>query len=295
MFSDLVVTFTALPWAFPAAMGTLGLLVGSFLNVVIHRLPLMMERQWRDDCASLATAVAAPTVAAEPFNLVVPRSRCPHCAAMITAIDNVPLLSYLLLGGRCRHCRARIPLRYPLVELAGGLLGLAVAMHFGFGWAGFLAAIFAWALLALAAIDFDTQLLPDAITLPLLWLGLLVNSAGVFVDLHTAVYGAAAGYLSLWSIYWSFRLATGKEGMGFGDFKLLGMIGAWLGWQSLPLVLLGASAVGAVVGISLIAFAGHGRHKPIPFGPYLACAGLIALIWGEPLSRAWLGAGSGGL
>lgn len=294
MFTDLVVTFSTLPWTFTAAMGALGLLIGSFLNVVIHRLPIMMERQWRDDCASLA-ADDVSTARAEPFNLVVPRSRCPSCGTMIGGADNVPLLSYLWLGGRCRHCRTRIPLRYPLVELAGGVLAAAAATHFGFGWAGIFAAVFGWALLALAMIDFDTQLLPDAITLPFLWLGLLVNSAGVFVNLHTALYGAAAGYLSLWGVYWAFRLATGREGMGFGDFKLLGMIGAWLGWQSLPLVLLGASAVGAVVGIGLIAFAGHGRHKPIPFGPYLASAGFIALIWGEALTRSWLGIGSSGL
>ncbi|MGE0373726.1 MAG: A24 family peptidase [Gammaproteobacteria bacterium] len=281
---------SATPWSFAVFIGVLGLLVGSFLNVVIHRLPIMMERQWRTECAALA-GDTSPT--AEPFNLVVPRSRCPHCGVMIRAWDNVPLVSFALLGGRCRHCRSRIPLRYPAVEAASGVLGAWAALHFGPGWAGAFAAVLTWALVALSVIDFDTQLLPDAITLPFLWLGLLLNTAEVYTDLGSSVVGAAAGYLVLWSVYWAFKLATGKEGMGYGDFKLLGMLGAWFGWQLLPIVLLAASVVGAVVGISLIAFAGHARGKPIPFGPYLACAGWVAMMWGDRITATWLGLGQG--
>ncbi len=286
---------TAVPWAFPALLGVLGLLIGSFLNVVIYRLPIILERQWREDCAALFTAdPETPVAPSEKFNLMVPRSRCPHCHTMITAGDNIPVLSYLWLRGRCRHCQVRIPLRYPIIELVSGVLGACAAFHFGAGWSGVFAAVLTWVLLALAVIDFDTQLLPDVITLPFLWLGLLVNSAGVFVDLRASVCGAAVGYSLLWSVFWLFKLATGKDGMGFGDFKLLAMLGAWLGWQRLPVVLLGASLVGAVVGLALIALAGRAKEKPIPFGPYLACAGWLTLLWGEPITAYWLGLGSGG-
>ena len=281
---------SATSWSFAAFVGVLGLLVGSFLNVVIHRLPIMMERQWRSECAALA-GDTSPTE--DPFNLLVPRSRCPHCGVMIGTLDNVPLVSYALLGGRCRHCRSRIPLRYPVIEAASGVLGAWAALRFGPGWAGAFAAVLTWALVALAAIDFDTQLLPDAITLPFLWLGILLNMAQVYTDLQSSVLGATAGYLVLWSVYWAFKLATGRDGMGYGDFKLLGMLGAWLGWQLLPIVLLAASVVGAVVGISLIAFAGRARGKPIPFGPYLACAGWVAMMWGDRIAAAWLGLGQG--
>jgi len=266
----------------------LGLMVGSFLNVVIHRLPKMMERTWREQCAELNGNVAVSTEV-ETYNLVVPRSACPSCGVQITALQNIPVFSYLLLRGRCANCKAKIGLRYPLVELVtGGLSGL-VAWHFGFGFAAISAIVFAWALVALTCIDFDTQLLPDDITLPLLWLGLLVNTPGTFIDIKSAVIGAAAGYLALWSVYWLFKLVTGKEGMGYGDFKLLAAIGAWLGWQMLPLVILLSAGVGSVVGVGLIVLARHGRNVPIPFGPYLAIAGVIAMLWGSTIMRAYLG------
>ncbi len=272
--------------SFALYAAVLGLLVGSFLNVVIHRLPKMMERDWAAQCADLrGEAVAVAT----PFNLVVPRSRCPHCSHAIGAIENIPLLSYLALGGRCRACKARISPRYPLVEALSGLLSGYAAWHFGPGWVAAGAIIFVWCMIALTFIDFDTQLLPDSITLPLLWGGLLLNTAGVYTDLSSAVIGAAAGYLALWAVYWAFKLVTGKEGMGYGDFKLLAGIGAWVGWKMLPLTILASSLVGAVVGIALIVFARHGRNIPIPFGPYLAGAGVIALFWGPSLTQQYLG------
>jgi leader peptidase (prepilin peptidase)/N-methyltransferase len=274
-----------LPWVALA----LGLCIGSFLNVVIHRLPKMMEREWREQCAEIAAAPAAPAAAPEGrYNLLVPRSACPACGHRITALQNVPVISWLALRGKCSACGARIATRYPIVELAAGLIAGYAAWRYGPTLAALGAATFGWALLALAAIDLDTQLLPDDITLPLLWVGLLINFSGAFAPLRTAVIGAVAGYLSLWLIYWAFKLATGKEGMGHGDFKLLAAIGAWLGWQKLPLVILLSSVVGAAVGIALIVFARHGREKPIPFGPYLAAAGLIALFWGDFISRRWL-------
>ena len=263
-----------------------GLLTGSFLNVVIHRLPRMMERQWRADCAELAGAPAPD--AAPAYNLVVPRSACPHCGHGITALENIPIASYIALGGKCSACKKPISLRYPVVEaLVGALFGF-IAWRYGLSPAMFAALVFAAAMVALTFIDLDTSFLPDDITLPLLWVGLLLNTDGVFTDLRSAVFGAVAGYLALWSVYWIFKLATGKEGMGYGDFKLLAAIGAWLGWKMLPLVILLSSLVGAVVGIILIVFARHGRNVPIPFGPYLAAAGLIALFWGEPLTRQYL-------
>lgn len=268
------------------AAGLVGLAVGSFLNVVIHRLPKMMERGWLAECAELR---GEPAPATEKFTLATPRSRCPHCGHGITAIENIPLLSYLFLRGRCSGCKARISPRYPLVEALSGLLSGYAAWRFGAGWAGVGALFFVWGMIALTFIDFDTQLLPDSITLPMLWLGLLINLAGTFTDLKSAVIGAAAGYLFLWSVYWAFKLATGKEGMGYGDFKLLAAVGAWLGWQMLPLTILASSMVGAAVGIALIVFARHGRNIPIPFGPYLAAAAIIALFWGKPLSQRYLG------
>jgi leader peptidase (prepilin peptidase)/N-methyltransferase len=275
------------PAVFALAAGLFGLMVGSFLNVVIHRLPIMMERDWAAQCAELK-GEAAP--AFEPLSLARPRSRCPHCGHLITALENIPLVSWLLLRGRCKGCAAPISLRYPLIEALTGLLFALAAWHFGFTAAGLGALVFVAALLALTAIDFDTQLLPDDITLPLLWIGLALNAFNVYTDLRSAVIGAMAGYLSLWSVYWLFKLFTGKEGMGYGDFKLLAALGAWLGWQMLPLTILLSSLVGAVVGISLMTFARHGRNVPIPFGPYLAAAGAIALVWGKPLTRAYLGA-----
>mgnify|MGYP003390187219 FL=1 len=268
------------------AAALLGLIVGSFLNVVIHRLPRMMERGWMLECAELRGETPPP---AEKLTLATPRSRCPQCGHGITALENIPILSYLVLGGRCSACRTRISPRYPLIEALSGLLSGYAAWRFGASWAGAGALLFIWGMIALTFIDLDTQLLPDSITLPLLWAGLLLNLGGTFVELKAAVIGAAAGYLSLWAVYWVFKLATGKEGMGYGDFKLLAVIGAWLGWQMLPLTILASSMVGAAVGISLIVFARHGRNIPIPFGPYLAAAGIIALFWGKPLTQQYLG------
>ena len=267
----------------------LGLLVGSFLNVVIHRLPRMMERTWREQCAELAGSAGESVGIVEKYNLVVPRSGCPSCGANITALQNIPVLSYLWLRGRCANCKVRISARYPLVELVTSALCGGLAWHYGFGLAGLAAIVFVWGLIALTFIDFDTQLLPDSITLPMLWLGLLLNISGTFIDLQSAVIGAVAGYLILWTVYWLFKLATGKEGMGYGDFKLLAAIGAWLGWQMLPLVILVSAGVGAVIGAGLIILARHGRNVPIPFGPYLAMAGLVALLWGPALMRLYLG------
>ena len=278
---DWLIASAAYPWL---AL-VLGLCVGSFLNVVIHRLPLMMEREWTAQCAELRGEVAPDHA---PLNLSQPRSRCPACGHAISALQNIPLLSFLWLRGRCAACSARISWRYPLVELFCGLATAYCALHFGFSFAAAAAMLFVWLMIAATGIDFDTQLLPDSITLPLLGLGLLVNLIGGPVDLRSAVIGAMTGYLFLWSVYWMFRLVTGKEGMGFGDFKLLAAIGAWTGWQMLPLVVLLSSAIGAVVGISLIVFHKHGREVPIPFGPYLAGAGLIALFWGPALTQRYL-------
>jgi leader peptidase (prepilin peptidase)/N-methyltransferase len=282
-----VLGWLAQPAVLPWVSLVLGLCVGSFLNVVIHRLPRMMEREWREQCAELAGA-AVPTAAEGRYNLFVPRSACPACGARIRAVHNVPVLSWLALRGRCAACGARIALRYPVVEVAAGLAGAYAAWRFGASLAALGAMLFCWTLLALAVIDLDTQLLPDDLTLPLLWAGLLLNLERVFAPLPAAVIGAVAGYLALWLIYWAFKLATGKEGMGQGDFKLLAAIGAWLGWQKLPLVILASSVVGAAVGIALIVFARHAREKPIPFGPYLAAAGVIAVFWGETITRRWL-------
>lgn len=280
----LVVFLETTPWIWVVVAVCLGLIVGSFLNVVIHRLPIMLEREWREHCAELnGTTVAA----GEPYNLVVPRSRCPHCGHLIRAFDNIPIVSYLMLRGRCRHCAARISPRYPIVELiSGGLCGW-LAWHFGFTWAVGGALLLTWALLALAAIDLDKQLLPDKITLPILWLGLLFNLGHVFTDLRSAVIGAVAGYLSLWCVYQAFKFTTGKEGMGFGDFKLFALLGAWLGWQRLPLIILIAAASGAIIGTALIVTRRSQRGTPIPFGPYLVIAGWIALVWGTPITRAY--------
>jgi leader peptidase (prepilin peptidase)/N-methyltransferase len=273
------------PAIFPWLCLVLGLAVGSFLNVVIHRLPRMMERDWRLQCAELRGEAVPPE---EKFNLLVPRSRCAACGHRVSARENIPLISFAVLRGRCSACKAPIGLRYPLVEALGGIAGVWSAMSFGVSPAAFAAMVFLWCIVAATFIDFDTQLLPDAITLPLLWLGLLVNTAGVFADLRSAVIGAAAGYLALWSVYWLFKLATGKEGMGFGDFKLLAAIGAWCGWQVLPLTVLLSSFIGAAVGISLMILARHGRSVPIPFGPYLGAAGIVALFWGPQLTRQYL-------
>ncbi|MDP2143707.1 MAG: A24 family peptidase [Gallionella sp.] len=270
---------------FTGLCAVLGLMVGSFLNVVIHRLPKMMELGWQQQCAELRGEEPAEM---PRYNLVVPRSACPHCNHAIGALENIPVISYLLLRGKCKGCGAAISPRYPIIEIISGVLSAYAAWHFGFGWAAAGALLLVWALLALTAIDFDTQLLPDDITLPLLWIGLLLNSFGTYTNLHSAVLGAIFGYLSLWSVYWLFKLATGKEGMGYGDFKLLAALGAWLGWQMLPLIILSSSLVGAVVGITLIVATKHGRNIPIPFGPYLAGGGLIAMFWGQTLTQNYL-------
>ncbi len=266
-------------------MVLLGLMVGSFLNVVIHRLPKILERAWRTECAELTETAPPP---AERYNLIVPRSACPKCGHRITALENIPIASYVVLGGKCRGCSAPISKRYPLVEALSGALAGYIAWRYGWSAAMAGALLFAWAMIALAFIDFDTFYLPDSITLPLLWAGLLFNLDGTFTDIRSAVIGAAAGYLTLWTVYWAYKLATGKEGMGYGDFKLLGAIGAWLGWMMLPLVILVSSFFGAAVGIALIVFARRGRNVPIPFGPYLVIAGLIGLFWGESLTRQYL-------
>ena len=270
---------------FTTVAALFGLAIGSFLNVVIHRLPKMMEREWQTQCAALR---GEPPPAPSRYNLAAPASSCPGCGHRITALENIPLVSYLALRGKCSACGAAIGVRYPIVEALAGAAAAYCAWHYGFGVAALAAMLFCWCMIALTFIDVDTQLLPDSITLPLLWAGLLLNLRGTFADLPSAVIGAVAGYLVLWLVYWLFKLATGKEGMGFGDFKLLAAIGAWLGWKMLPLVILASSLVGAVVGIGLIALARRGRDVPIPFGPYLAGAGLIALFWGPSLIARYL-------
>ncbi len=277
--------WVAQPTVFPWIALVLGLCVGSFLNVVIHRLPQMLEREWRAQCAELE---GREPPLAERYNLVVPRSRCPSCARPIKAFENVPLVSWAVLRGKCAGCGARISLRYPLVELSAGLFAGYAAWRFGFTPAALGAMLLVWTLLAASVIDLDTQLLPDDLTLPLLWAGLLFNLFVTFVTLPSAVIGAMVGYLGLWLIYWTFKLTTGKEGMGYGDFKLLAALGAWLGWQALPLVILLSSVVGALIGVGLMIFARHGRETPIPFGPYLAIAGVIGLFWGAEITRRWL-------
>nr|WP_186410439.1 A24 family peptidase [Candidatus Propionivibrio aalborgensis] len=271
--------------AFTLFSGVIGLMVGSFLNVVVHRLPKMMDNDWRNQCAEL-NGVALPDC--EHLTLARPRSRCPQCGHSITALENIPVFSWLALRGKCSACHTPISPRYPVVEALSGLFSAFAALHFGFGWSAAGAMILIWCLIALTFIDVDTQLLPDSITLPLLWLGLLFNLFGTFTDLPSAVTGAMGGYLSLWVVYWGFKLATGKEGMGYGDFKLLAALGAWLGWQMLPLTILLSSLVGAVVGIGLILLAKRGRQVPIPFGPYLAAAGLLAFFWGKELTQSYL-------
>jgi len=265
-----------------------GLLIGSFLNVVVYRLPIMRQREFDN---YIAHEAGKELPHQDRFNLMVPRSRCPHCGHQIGALENIPVISWLVLRGKCSQCKAPISARYPVVEAVTGLLSAAVVWHFGSGWVGLAALVFTYLLVAMTLIDYDHKELPDELTFPLLWLGLLVNLDGAIVPLRDAVIGAMAGYLVLWSVYWLFKLATGKEGMGYGDFKLLAALGAWLGWAMLPTIVILSSVVGAVVGISLIVFRGRARDNPIPFGPYLAAAGMIALFYGIPLTRhaqGWL-------
>jgi leader peptidase (prepilin peptidase) / N-methyltransferase len=283
---DILATLQSYPPLLAFTAGMLGLCVGSFLNVVIHRLPKMMEAEWRADCAEAQGQDVPP---AEVFNLVVPRSRCPACGARITALQNIPVASWIILGGKCAACRAPISIRYPSVEALTGVASALLAWRFGWTAALPAALVFAWALIACTFIDLDTQLLPDRITLPLLWLGLLVNVGGLFVDLRSAVLGAVAGYLVLWCVYWAFKLATGKEGMGFGDFKLLAALGAWTGWQTVPLMIIVSAGAGAVIGLAVMVLAKKGRDVRIPFGPYLAVGGLVSLLWGREAVVAYLG------
>lgn len=264
----------------------IGLLVGSFLNVVIYRLPKMMQRDWREQAREILELPAEAQTAT--FNLVLPNSSCPHCAHEIKPWENIPVISYLFLRGKCSSCKAPISLRYPLVELTCGLLSAYIAWHFGFTWQAGAMLLLTWGLLAMSLIDVDHQLLPDSLVLPLLWLGLIANSFGLFTSLEDALWGAIAGYLSLWSVYWLFKLVTGKEGMGYGDFKLLAMLGAWGGWQVLPLTILLSSLVGAVLGLIMLRLRNAETSTPIPFGPYLAIAGWIALLWGEQITTSYL-------
>ncbi len=288
---------TADPFHFVSFCFVLSLLVGSFLNVVIYRLPVMMQNDWDAEIQSYIetnndnTAQLTPDAGEEKaaFNLMTPRSRCGNCGSTIKAWQNIPVLSYLLLGGKCGACKHAISPRYPLIELATAVIAAVIAWQmFQTPYVAFAAIIMAYALIALFWIDYDSYLLPDSITLPLLWLGLLLNTFELFTTLESAVIGAAMGYLILWSIFWLFKLLTGKEGMGYGDFKLLAALGAWLGWQLLPVIIVLSSLVGAVIGIAMIVFRNHDRAKPIPFGPYLAAAGLLALIWGDTINSYYL-------
>ena len=273
------------PAFFIGTLFVLGLMVGSFLNVVIYRLPLMMERDWQ---AQYQEYLGESPAEEAPLNLAQPPSRCPHCNHKIRFYENIPVLSYLWLRGKCSSCQAAISIRYPLIELLTGVLSAVIAWHFGFGPQAGAALLITWALIALSMIDVDHQLLPDSITLPLLWLGLALSLFPVFADMRSSLIGAIAGYLSLWTVYQLFKLVTGKEGMGFGDFKLLAALGAWMGWQALPVIVLLSSAVGALLGGAMIVIQGRDRAQPIPFGPYLAIAGWIALLWGEQISDAYL-------
>jgi leader peptidase (prepilin peptidase)/N-methyltransferase len=272
--------------AFVLCVLLIGLLIGSFLNVVIYRLPKMMQRDWREQAREILELPAEPQTAI--FNLGLPNSSCPHCAHEIKPWENIPVVSYLFLRGKCSSCKAPISLRYPLVELSCGLLSAYIAWHFGFTWQAGGMLLLTWGLLAMSLIDADHQLLPDSLVLPLLWLGLIANSFGLFTSLGDALWGAVAGYLSLWSVYWLFKLVTGKEGMGYGDFKLLAMLGAWGGWQILPLTILLSSLVGAVLGLIMLRLRNAETSTPIPFGPYLAIAGWIALLWGEQITSSYL-------
>jgi leader peptidase (prepilin peptidase)/N-methyltransferase len=277
----------AYPALFIAVVTLLGLLMGSFLNVVIYRLPLMLERAWRKECSEFL-GLESNGAATETFNLILPGSRCPHCKTSVKTYQNIPVASYLFLKGRCAACKAPISLRYPLVEAFTGLVSALVAWRFGYGYETLFALLLTWSLIALSGIDFDHQLLPDSISLPMLWLGLLLSLSGLFADSSASIIGAAAGYLSLWAVYQLFKLMTGKEGMGYGDFKLLALLGAWLGWQFLPLIIMLSSLVGAAVGITMVVAAKRDSSVPIPFGPYLAAAGWIALLFGKELNQLYL-------
>lgn len=288
LFTESTILFVAVVFAFC-------LVIGSFLNVVIHRLPIMMERDWREQAAELASTPPDTELPDGRFDLVVPRSRCPSCGTMIKSWQNIPVISYLFLGGKCAKCKKSISARYPLVELMTAVLAALCAWRFGASWEAIMAIVMTLALVPIAMIDADTQLIPDSIVLPLMWLGLAMSlyhpmdgAQTLFIAPEAAIVGAMAGYLSLWSIYQLFKLVTGKEGMGYGDFKLLAALGAWLGWQQLPLIILMSAVVGAVVGIAMMVFRKHERSVPIPFGPYLAAAGWITMLWGDAIKTTYL-------
>ena len=282
----LLLEFLASPLALLPCALLLGLIVGSFLNVLIHRLPIMLDRDWTTQSRAMLGLPPEPKGAA--YNLLLPHSECPRCSHKIRAWENIPVISYLMLRGKCAECRAKISLRYPLVELATGILSAFVVYHFGLSWQAGAFLLLTWGLLAMSLIDADHQLLPDVLVLPLLWLGLIVNGQGLFTSLYDALWGAVAGYLSLWLVYWAFKLITGKEGMGYGDFKLLAMLGAWGGWQILPLTILLSSLVGAVLGVVMLKMRNAQTSTPIPFGPYLAIAGWIALLWGDQITTSYM-------
>jgi leader peptidase (prepilin peptidase)/N-methyltransferase len=297
MLNDMVVLYTTDPALFAGSVFLLGLIVGSFLNVVIYRLPVILEREWRSQAADVLSTSADPAAPAsiEPFTLSTPRSACPNCKAPVTALQNIPVISWLVLRGRCASCKAKISVRYPSVELATGVLSAWVAWHFGFGEPAACALLVTWALIALTGSDIDHQLLPDGITLPLMWAGLLaavvigpVVGSAIPVSATDAIIGAAAGYVSLWLVFHAFKLVTGKEGMGFGDFKLFAALGAWLGWKVLPLVIVLSAATGALLGILMIALQARDRRAPMPFGPYLAAAGWLAMMYGDALLNGYL-------
>ena len=271
---------------FAVCVGFVGLLIGSFLNVVIYRLPKMLMRDWRMQAREVLDLPEQADT--EPFNLILPNSSCPHCGHEIKPWENIPLVSWLVLRGKCSGCKEAISIRYPLVELACGLFSAVIAWQFGVSWDALAMLVLTWGLLSMSLIDADHQILPDVLVLPLLWLGLILNSFGFFTSLSDALWGAVIGYMSLWSIFWLFKLITGKEGMGYGDFKLLALIGAWGGWQVLPLTILLSSVLGAVIGIIILRLQRNGYNKPIPFGPYLAAAGWLALIWGEQITSRYL-------
>jgi leader peptidase (prepilin peptidase)/N-methyltransferase len=287
--------FVQAPAVFIAVAFALALMIGSFLNVVIYRLPIMMQREWRDQCQELQST-HAPDLPEGRFNLVVPRSRCPACGTHIKAWQNIPVLSYLLLRAQCANCHASISLRYPLVEMLTAALASLCAWHFGFGWEALMAIGLSCVLIATSLIDVDHQIIPDSIVMPLLWVGLvmslfhpLAGSETLFIAPKEAIIGALAGYLSLWSVYQVFKMITGKEGMGYGDFKLLAALGAWLGWEALPTIILLSAVVGAVIGIAMIVFRGRDHQLPIPYGPYLAAAGWITMLYGETIKNIYLG------
>ena len=297
MLNDVVLLYSSSPALFAGSVFLLGLIIGSFLNVVIYRLPIILEREWRSQASEVLapTELSAPAAPLSHLTLSTPRSACPKCKAPITALQNIPVVSWLVLRGRCASCRAKISARYPLVELTTGLLSAWVAWHFGFGAPAACALLVTWALIALTGIDIDHQLLPDNITLPLMWAGLLaaviigpVPGPALPVSPRDAVIGAAAGYISLWLVFHAFKLVTGKEGMGYGDFKLFAALGAWLGWKVLPMVIVLSAATGAMLGILMIALQGRDRRAPMPFGPYLAAAGWLAMMYGGALLNGYL-------